>query len=219
MNNFYRNKALKSPSVKFNLVIRPKNKLTHTEILRQRFVKFHSSIRTKSKKMIIQRKFPKSEKNLPTMPYINILRKKWHERERKNERERQYILLKIKHYYSKKVPSNYYKMVISNLLSPKQNRLKIKYTELLNLIDTKELLSNYFLLKESKIKVSYLTKLFANNIRIFPNYILNEKIYYIMSNYLIQKERLIKRIENNTRINVLKEKLLKYMNKEKKVNN
>jgi hypothetical protein len=165
--------------------------------------------------MIIQRKFPKSEKNLPTMPYINILRKKWHERERKNERERQYILLKIKHYYSKKVPSNYYKMVISNLLSPKQNRLKIKYTELLNLIDTKELLSNYFLLKESKIKVSYLTKLFANNIRIFPNYILNEKIYYIMSNYLIQKERLIKRIENNTRINVLKEKLLKYMNKEK----
>ena len=215
MNNFYRNKALKSPSVKFNLVIRSKNKLTHTSILRQRFVKFHSSIRTKSKKIITQKKFPKSEKNLPTIPYINILRKKWHEREIKNERKRQYILLKIKHDYSKKAPSNYYKMVISNLLSSKQNRLKTKYTELLNLIDTKELLSNYFLLKESKIKVLYLTKLFANNIRIFPNYILNEKIYNIMSNYLIEKERLIKRIENNTRLNVLKEKLLKYMNKEK----
>ena len=97
MNNFYRIKALKPATVKFNLDIRPKNKLTHTSILSQRFVKYHRSMRSKSKRIIARRKFPKSEKNLPTMPYINILRKKWHERERNNERKRQYILLIIKH--------------------------------------------------------------------------------------------------------------------------
>ena len=217
MNNFHEKKAHKTTRVNFNLLINPKYTLKPSPLLHERFVRFHKTLKSKTKTKInlIQRNFSKSDKHLLNIPFIAFLRKKYSEKEKKNERIRQNILLKIKQKYSQRVPSDYYIMIISNLLSPKQNKLKSNYTELLNIIETKELLSNYFIIKESKIKLVYLTKLFANNIKIFPNYILNDKIYHIMSNYLIEKERLIVRIENNTRINILKEKLLQYTNKEK----
>ena len=210
--NIFTNNILKSSSRKKYLFKSLKYRLNPYPLFREKVLKYNNAIKAKSKEITIKRKFSGSDKHLP---FIDILRHKIYEKERQNERKRQYILSKIKHNYSKKVPNNYYIMVISNLLSNKPNKLKAKYTELLNEIETKELLPNYFLLKESKIKLSYLTKLFAHNIIIFPNYLLNDKIYNIMSDYLIEKEKLIMRIENNSRINILKLKLLKYKNKNK----
>lgn len=172
----------------------------------------HASINIKTKRILTPIKYSKINKNL--LPIQDLLKINSYKKEKENERKRQYLLNKIMHNYAKEVPSNYYIMVISNILSNKLNKIKSHFTELLNLIETKELLSNYFLKKESHIKLTYLTKLFAKNIRIFPNYIKNEEIYNIMTNYLIEKEKLILRIERNKRVDLLKIKLLNYKNNE-----
>ena len=170
--------------------------------------------RTKlQQKNLTLRKIPKVERDL--IPIQELLKIASYEKEKKNEQKRQIIIAKTMHNYSIKVPSNYYIMVINNLLSDKSNKLKSKYIELLNLIEPKELINNYYLEKESKIKLAYLTKLFAHNIRVFPNYIKNEEIYDIMVNYLFQKDQLIMRIEKNKKINILRRKLLNYKNEEK----
>ena len=174
---------------------------------------FSNRIRLRSNKMLTKIRGIKIEKNrLSLKNKFNILAYK---KEKENEKKRQYILYKIMHNYAEGLPSNYNLMFITNILSNKSNSIKSKFIELLNIIESKELLNNYYLIGESKIKLAYLTKLFSNNIRIYPNYIKNIETYHIMSKYLIEKERLIERIENNKRINILNLTLLKFMNKDK----
>lgn len=211
----YQNREKKFPYLSLSVSRRvfhsPIHKLDSCSNFRNKLSQlFMNKTRSKPKKRVLTpRKIPKNEKNiLSIQEVLTILSFK---KEKENERKRQFILSKIKHVYSTKVPNNYYIMFINNLLSDKSNRIKSRFTELLNLIETKELISNYFLRKESRIKLAYLTKLFSYNIRVFPNYIKNEKIYDIMANYLIQKEKLIIRIERNKRINILKRKLLGLM--------
>ena len=214
MYYFKENKIPKTSSFTRLIFYSPIHKLDPSSAFRQNISKLftRNSIRNKTNINLTPRKFPKMENNLLSIQ--DILKITAYQKEKENEKKRQKILYKNINKYAKKLLSNYYIMIISNILSDKPNKLKSQFIEVLNVIESKELLTNYYFRKESKIKLAYLTKLFAKNTRIYPNYIKNEKIYNIMSNYLIEKEKLIIRIENN-RKNILNIESLKYLNKNK----
>ena len=209
--NFKKMKSMKSYAF---YSPRKESRINSNSNYKEKILKYFSSrIRLKSNKMMTKIKGFKIDKNpLPSKATFNIITYK---KEKENEKRRQYILNRIRHNYAQGIAANYNIMFITNILSNKSNSIKSRFIELLNIIETKELLNNYYLRGESKIKLAYLTKLFSKNIRIYPNYIKNIEIYPIMSKNLIEKEKLIQRIENNKRINVLKLKLLKFINNDK----
>ena len=102
-------------------------------------------------------------------------------------------------------------------MSDKPNRIRSIFVELLDIIEYKELLSYYFSRGESVIKLSYLTKINAINVKVFPNYLKNEKIYSIMANYIKNKANLLNRIEKSQKIYELNMKLLKFIQNEKHI--
>ena len=216
MYKFHKKKFLNPISSSRNIFYSPLHKFDPTSNFGKRISKLYGNVftKTKSNKILTPRKFPTKKNSIISIQ--EILRITALQKERENEKKRQNILYKNINQYSINNSSNYYKMIINNLLSDKPNKLKSHFTEVLNVIETKDLLTNYFLKKESRIKLKYLTNLFAQNIRIYPNYIKNEKIYNIMSNYLIEKEKLILRIEKNKK-HILKKDILKYLNKDKRI--
>ncbi len=149
--------------------------------------------------------------------YEYILRITKYKKEKEKEKKRQKINAIIKNFYLKKTPRDYYIGIINKIMSDKPNRIRSIFVELLDIIEYKELLSYYFSRGESVIKLSYLTKINAINVKVFPNYLKNEKIYSIMANYIKNKANLLNRIEKSQKIYELNMKLLKFIQNEKHI--
>ena len=201
---------------KMGTIILSKNNLEQKLGIKVKMTKYMSQgIIYKKKSKIPERRFStlffRKKSN-----YQDILKILASQKEREKEKLRQKIIYKSIKNYAKNIRYNYYVMLISNLITNRPNVIKYKYIELLNVIETKELLSHYYNKYESKFKLVYLTKLISRNTRVFPNYLKNQKIYYIMINYIIKKENMILNAEKNFKISKLKAQLLKYINKDKK---
>ena len=149
--------------------------------------------------------------------YEYILRITKNKKDKEKEKKRQKINAIIKNFYLKKTPRDYYIGIINKIMSDKPNRIRSIFVELLDIIEYKELLSYYFSRGESVIKLSYLTKINAINVKVFPNYLKNEKIYSIMANYIKNKANLLNRIEKSQKIYELNMKLLKFIQNEKHI--
>ena len=149
--------------------------------------------------------------------YEYILRITKYKKDKEKEKKRQKINAIIKNFYLKKTPRDYYIGIINKIMSDKPNRIRSIFVELLDIIEYKELLSYYFSRGESVIKLSFLTKINAINVKVFPNYLKNEKIYLIMANYIKNKANLLNRIEKSQKIYELNMKLLKFIQNEKHI--
>ena len=121
-----------------------------------------------------------------------------------------YILSRDREKYSQEFNQNYNKMFIYNLLIKEKNILKTKYIEALCCYESKEILLHYYSITESRIMIFYLASLFNKFSIIYPSYLPNETIYYIMMNYLASKEEYIERTEQNQKEYLLRKKLNKF---------
>ena len=213
MDNFHRKKSRRKKKVA--TIIISKNNIEQKLGFNDKLTKYMShGIINKKKSKIPERRYStiffRKKSN-----YQDILKILASQKEREKEKLRQKIIYKNTKNYAKNLCYNYYVMLVSNLVTNKPNVIKYKYIELLNLIETKELLSYYYNKYESRIKLVYLTKLISKNTKNFPNYLKNPSIYFIMINYIIKKENMILHAEKNLKINNLKAQLLKYTKKEK----
>lgn len=213
MDNFHRKKSRRKR--KLATIVISKNNIEKKFGFNDKPTKYiNHGIINKKKNKIIERRFSTIFRKKSN--YQDILKILASQKEREKEKIRQKIIYKNAKNYAKNICYNYYVMLISNLITNKPNIIKYKYIELLNLIETKELLSHFYNKYESRIKLVYLTKLISKNTRNFPNYLVNPKIYFIMINHIIKKENMILHAEKNIKINNLKAQLSKYTKKEKK---
>ena len=213
MDNFHRKKSRRKKKVA-TIIISKNNIGQKLGFSDKKLTKYMSQgIMNKKKSKIPERRFSTIYRKKSN--YQDILKILASQKEREKEKLRQKIIYKNTKNYAKNIGYNYYVMQISNLITNQPNAIKSKYIELLNLIESKELLSHFYNKYESRIKLVYLTKLISRNTRNFPNYLKNPKIYFIMINYIIKKENMILHAEKNLKLNNLKAQLLKYAKKEK----
>ena len=187
----------------------PKEKF-HSTVHKGNIPKFYISKYQSTKTIRITKKI--SQRDCST--YEKILSISKYKKEKKKEKIRQKIEALIMNIYARKTPRDYNIGIINKILTEKQNRIKSLFIELLDMIDYKEILSHYYSRKESVIKLSFLTKLNAINVKVFPNYAKNEAINSIMTNNKINKANLLKRIEKSHKIHELNMKLLNFINEE-----
>ena len=213
MDNFHRKKSRRKKKVA-TIIISKNNIGQKLGFSDKKLTKYISQgIMNKKKSKIPERRFSTIYRKKSN--YQDILKILASQKEREKEKLRQKIIYKNTKNYAKNIGYNYYVMQVSNLITNQPNAIKSKYIELLNLIESKELLSHFYNKYESRIKLVYLTKLISINTRNFPNYLKNPKIYFIMINYIIKKENMILHAEQNLKLNNLKAQLLKYAKKEK----
>jgi hypothetical protein len=187
------------PKAKFNSTVQKGN------IPKFYISKYQSTKTIRITKKISQRDFSTYEKILSISKY---------KKEKEKEKIRQKIEALIMDIYARKTPRDYNIGIINKILTKKQNKIKSLFIELLDIIEYKEILSHYYSREESVIKLSFLTKLNAINVKVFPNYAINEAINSIMTNNKINKANLLNRIEKSDKINELNMKLLNFINKE-----
>lgn len=89
---------------------------------------------------------------------------------------------------------NFYSMIINNILSDKSHRIRTKFLEMHLETNLYEILSKFYKRNDSYDKLKFLNNVYANNIIYFPNYFINQNVYYIMEKYLEAKENLFIKI-------------------------
>ena len=190
------------------------NPLIKLEI-KTKFFKNNFTSKKVNKVIIKRRKYSNDDIKHFSIRYLKkkISQKKMNE----NEKKKKKIIYKNIKKYSENILDDYYIMIINNIISHNPNNIKSKFTEILNVIESKEILENYFYIKESYIKLVYLTKIIDKNTRFFPNYLKDSTIYLIMMKYLLEKEKLIIKTEKNKKKRDLKIQLKKCLQKNKKV--
>lgn len=113
------------------------------------------------------------------------------------------IIMQHKNNYSNQVQNNYFKMFVTNITSEKSHRIRLKYTERILEVDPKEILINYYKKHDCYSRLRIMIKAYDDNIIFFPNYFVNESVYSLMSKYLEQKEKFLKRVERDYKNNKL----------------
>ena len=88
---------------------------------------------------------------------------------------------------------NYNKMVINNILSNKTSRIKVKYTEMLNEIETIDLVNKYIFKRDVYYFLKYLLVVYDKFHMQYPNYLNDINVYNFMSKYLLKKQKFIDR--------------------------
>lgn len=129
------------------------------------------------------------------------LKKLYRNKEKEFERKARNILEKNRGKYSNQVLNNYYKMIISNLRNEKSHRIRLQFSERILETNHEEILLKYYILKKSCIILRTITKTSSNNIKFFPNYFINENVFYIMEKLMIKKEKLIVRTKKEKNMN------------------
>lgn len=120
------------------------------------------------------------------------------------------IIMQHKNNYSNQVQNNYFKMFVTNIISEKSHRIRLKYTERILEVDPKEILINYYKKHDCYSRLRIMIKAYDDNIIFFPNYFVNESVYSLMSKYLEQKEKFLKRVERDYKNNKLNLPKAKY---------
>ena len=88
---------------------------------------------------------------------------------------------------------NYNKMVINNILSNNTSRIKVTYTEMLNEIETIDLVSKYIYRRDVYYFLKYLLVIYDKYRMQYPNYLNDINVYNFMSKYLLKKQKFIDR--------------------------
>ena len=86
---------------------------------------------------------------------------------------------------------NYNKMVINNILSNNTSRIKVTYTEMLNEIETIDLVSKYIYRRDVYYFLKYLLVIYDKYRMQYPNYLNDINVYNFMSKYLLKKQKFI----------------------------
>ena len=92
---------------------------------------------------------------------------------------------------------NYNKMVINNILSNETSRIKVIYTEMLNEIETIDLVSRYINRRDVYYFLKYLLVIYDKFQMQYPNYLNDINVYKFMSKYLLKKQKFIDRASEN----------------------
>ena len=105
----------------------------------------------------------------------------------------------IKYSYNLNIAYNIF--VISNIFN-KNSSFHAKYKEMLLLIDDTEFIPEYYNLEKSFQKISVLGIISKSLDRFFPSYLGSGfDIYFFMNQYLLRKQNLINKIENEEKLN------------------
>ena len=116
-----------------------------------------------------------------------------------------YLLKKRIYYIYLDATTNYNKMIINNILANKFSIIKEKYIEMLNETESKEFINNYISRNKVYYYLKYLIVTYDKFQLQYPTYLKDIKVYYIMSNYLLYKQKIINRaIENNNYVYIQK---------------
>ena len=119
-----------------------------------------------------------------------------------------YLMEKIYCKYSD-CKRNYNIMIINNILSNRVSKIKIKYTEMLNEIETAEIISKYITKKEIYYFLKYLLVVLDKFSIQYPNYLKDEGVYNFMSKYLYKKQQFIDRASENNKKNYIQSNIKK----------
>lgn len=109
--------------------------------------------------------------------------------------------------------NNYNKMIINNILSNKMSRIKEKYIEMLNEIESNDLLIKYLSKKDLIYFLKYLCVVYDKFYIQYPNYIKDYKIYNFMSKYLLKKQKVFDINKENNKYLIIQEKIKKFLSK------
>ena len=101
-------------------------------------------------------------------------------------------------------------MIINNILSNNISRIKEKYIEMLNEIESNDLLVKYLSKKDLFYFLNYLVVVYDKFYIQYPNYLKDPKIYNFMSKYLLKKQKMLDINKENNKILLIKKKLKKY---------
>ena len=131
-----------------------------------------------------------------------------------SSKERIIFFYKMKYSLKKKISSiyldtstNYNKMIINNILANRISVIKEKYTEMLNEIETNDLLIKYIPKKNVHFYLKYLVVVYDKFYIPFPNYFKDIYIYYFMSQYLLKKQKIINETRENNKYIYIQKKI------------
>jgi len=106
--------------------------------------------------------------------------------------------------------TNYNKMVMNNILSNKASRIKVVYTEMLNEIETIDLVSKYIFRRDVYYFLKYLLVVYDRFHMQFPNYMNDINVYNFMSKYLLKKQKFIDRASESNYQTYIHENIKKF---------
>ena len=124
------------------------------------------------------------------------------------------IYLKEKLFYKYSDSKNNYNiMIINNIFSNKLSKIKIKFTEMLNEIESVEVIQKFFTKKEVYYFLKYLLVVYDKFSIQYPNYLKDEAIYNFMSKYLYEKQLCFDRTRENNKNNYIQSNVKKFFKK------
>ena len=103
--------------------------------------------------------------------------------------------------------TNYNKMIINNILSNKISTTKERYTEMLNEIESSDLICKYILRKDVYYFLKYLIVVYDKFHRQYPNYLKDINVYFFMSHYLLKKQKVYDLIKKNNNYVYIQKKI------------
>ena len=128
-----------------------------------------------------------------------------------------YLLKKRMRYIYLDTTTNYNKMIINNILENKFSIIKQKYIEMLNEIEPKEFINNYIPRKKVYYYLKYLIVTYDKFQMQYPNYLKDINVYYIMSKYLLSKQMMINRANENNNYVYIQRRIKKLFSKRKRL--
>ena len=133
-----------------------------------------------------------------------------------SSKERIIFFYKMKYSLKKKISSiyldtstNYNKMIINNILTNRISVIKEKYTEMLNEIESNDLLIKYIPKKNVHFYLKYLVVVYDKFYIPYPNYFKDIYIYSFMSQYLLKKQKILDETKENNKYIYIQQKIQK----------
>ena len=133
-----------------------------------------------------------------------------------SNRARIVFFYKMKYLLKKRIYSpyfdtatNYNKMIINNILSNGVSSIKERYTEMLNEIETNDLVCKFVLIEDVYYFLKYLVVVYDKFHKQYPNYLKDINVYYFMSQYLIKKQKNYDYTKENNKYIYITEKIKK----------
>ena len=118
-----------------------------------------------------------------------------------------YVTTKINNYYNDKC--NYNKLIINNILSNNNSKIRKDYIEMLYEIESKDLLSKYILKRDVYYFLKYLLVVYDKFHVQFPNYLKDINVYNFMNDYLLVKQKFIDRASKSNYQTYIEENIKK----------